>query len=517
MSNNKVFHPFPPKQVKHNEDEYHNLNQWNRMTSKYEEKRFIERYKESFVGKTDFVNTVQWNREFYNDLPSSLYYYYNLYPKFIRENDLFKHACVILDRCHPFLTFHKKQDFLNDFAEFLMPHNEDEEQDAFNALWLNVRLPLTRNNAIRMSTKYWEKERVQEDEWDELTDEEEELKRQQESVNAIIEEMMEEENKKIKKKEEARAKKEAEEAKDQGKEAYDAYLKKIEDEKKKLEDEEAKKEEEEESKQKEEEEVVEEGVQMGMDEQEGEEAEKNEQEEDEELLKGDETTFEGWDIRPLYDPQTIIGVDPFRKSILEEDLPEIKFDEQYLSAGRRRYHELYLKTQKLLLTEEEKEEFMTLNETKFTNPEYYSEITGIPIEELNTIREKKKSFKEKYFVELEGKELPISESDLQLLEEEVTNLEIMGQKKDECFTIMDAPDEGDDEYYVPPIPDFRKRLNPNHIFKIPIDYYDNDDGFWDEYIQEKKERFNPREIKQMPFIGVYKDIKGIESQNEGNI
>lgn len=400
-----------------------------------------------------------------------------------------------------------------------MPHHEDEEQDAFNALWLNVKLPLTRNNAIKMSTRYWEKERIQQDEWDDLTDEEEDLKRQQESINAIIEEMMEEENKKIKKKEEARAKKEAEEAKDQGKEAYDAYLKKIEDEKKKLEDDEAKKEEEDESKKKEEEEVVDQDVQEQATEGEGqEEAAKDDLDDDEEFLQGDETTFEGWDIRPLYDPQTIIGVDPFRRNILEDELPEIKFDDILPSKEKRRYQELYIKTQKLLITDEEKEEFIKLNETKFSDPAFFSKITGIPLEELNIIKEKKKSFKEKYFVEVEdGQEFPISESDLQLLEEEVTNLEILGQKKDECFTIMDAPDETADDYYVPPIPDFRKPLNPNHIFKLPIDYYDNDDGFWDDYIQEKKERFNPREIKNMPFIGVYKDIKGIASENNGQI
>lgn len=35
----------------------------------------------------------------------------------------------------------------------------------------------------------------------------------------------------------------------------------------------------------------------------------------------------------------------------------------------------------------------------------------------------------------------------------------------------------------------------------PIDFYDNDDGFWDEFIEQKKEKFNKLKINTLrPFI-----------------
>lgn len=44
------------------------------------------------------------------------------------------------------------------------------------------------------------------------------------------------------------------------------------------------------------------------------------------------------------------------------------------------------------------------------------------------------------------------------------------------------------DFYVKPYP------GPHHVFAdttqpiLPLDYYDNDDGFWTEYIQYKQQR-----------------------------
>ena len=44
------------------------------------------------------------------------------------------------------------------------------------------------------------------------------------------------------------------------------------------------------------------------------------------------------------------------------------------------------------------------------------------------------------------------------------------------------------DFEIKPYPDIMSREDPGP--PIPIDFYDNDDGFWDKYIQRKKERMS---------------------------
>jgi hypothetical protein len=49
------------------------------------------------------------------------------------------------------------------------------------------------------------------------------------------------------------------------------------------------------------------------------------------------------------------------------------------------------------------------------------------------------------------------------------------------------------DFYVKPYPDVREVLEDPHPI-IPLHYYDNDDGFWDEYIKEKHDRWGQHDM-----------------------
>ena len=186
----------------------------------------------------------------------------------------------------------------------------------------------------------------------------------------------------------------------------------------------------------------------------------------------------------MMDPNYKIGTDIYKKYLIEGGLPDIKLNEENISKSRKRYLELYKKTQKLNITKEEEKEFEKLNSTKETDPEYYSSITGIILSEIQIKKAMKQSFKEKFFKS--GVDLNITEADIQLIEKEVYNLEKKGTSSlEETHTVKDIRNPKD--FYIPPIPDPRLPANIFHKrANLPLEYYDNDDGFWDEYIDSKK-------------------------------
>lgn len=55
------------------------------------------------------------------------------------------------------------------------------------------------------------------------------------------------------------------------------------------------------------------------------------------------------------------------------------------------------------------------------------------------------------------------------------------------FTVEPEMEKVQTDFYIKPYP------SPHHVFEeagplLPLNYYDNDDGFWDEYIQYKQDR-----------------------------
>ena len=54
------------------------------------------------------------------------------------------------------------------------------------------------------------------------------------------------------------------------------------------------------------------------------------------------------------------------------------------------------------------------------------------------------------------------------------------------------------DFYILPYPDPTEADSPEEPL-IPLNYYDNDDGFWDKYIQMKQEKWgaNPMIVNRM--------------------
>jgi hypothetical protein len=46
------------------------------------------------------------------------------------------------------------------------------------------------------------------------------------------------------------------------------------------------------------------------------------------------------------------------------------------------------------------------------------------------------------------------------------------------------------DFLIPPLKNpYESAVNPEEM-DYPVNYYDNDDGFWDEFITEKKQRYD---------------------------
>jgi len=143
--------------------------------------------------------------------------------------------------------------------------------------------------------------------------------------------------------------------------------------------------------------------------------------------------------------------------------------------------------QKLIINSEEEKELQELLKTRESNPEFFSMITGIPLEEINIIAESKKSFIDTYFTDTS--KLKLNEAELQLMEKEISNV---GNR-----TRVTEEDENDNklgEYFYPPIGNYGKPKSP-FFQNIPIEYYDNEDGFWDSYIEERRAHFDTKNMK----------------------
>lgn len=313
-------------------------------------------------------------------------------------------------------------------------------------------------------------------------------------INYEITADTEEEEAKEKKRQESRDKREMEEAKAAGKEAFEEYKKKKEDEEKQRLEEEEKKEQEEYEKYLAEQEEKEKQLEKEMKEVRPEDFEEEEKDIDG-GIKTIEIPDDELDLNVIKDPDDIFGEDKKRKYLVEGGLPKINKNNFNKSPERMRYIELYDKMQKLICSKEEESELIELLKTKKTNPKLYSEITGISIEEISYEEELKKTFSETYFKK--DSNINLSEAELALIEREVANIGNRSKSEDQSEGSYIENLEPED-FYTPPIPNYDKPINPHHNI-IPYDFYDNEDGFWDDYIKEKRESFDLSNVKMKPY------------------
>ena len=152
-----------------------------------------------------------------------------------------------------------------------------------------------------------------------------------------------------------------------------------------------------------------------------------------------------------------------------------------------------------MISKEELNEFYNILKLKETNPAMYSYITGIPLSEIEKVKLQRATFTDTYFAS--GTKLNLSEAELKLIETEVEGVKNKLDKGDEKES--DIIEKGT-QSMIRPIHDPTTPLSP-YYQDIPIDYYDNEDGFWDDYIKEKHSHFDVRNVHYRPFHS-YQDV-----------
>ena len=130
----------------------------------------------------------------------------------------------------------------------------------------------------------------------------------------------------------------------------------------------------------------------------------------------------------------------------------------------------------------------------------YSYITGIPLSEILKVKLQRATFTDTYFNN--DVKLNVSEAELKLIESEVDSVKGRINTEESRKNI----DEGEllPKSFIKPISDPCTPIC-QHFEDIPIDFYDNDDGFWDDYIKEKHGYFDVKNLHYRPFE-VYSDM-----------
>ena len=450
-----------------------------------------------------------------------------LYPKASRDLVVVKNAIQILTKSYPHIPFKSKAEIVDTLCGISFNLAAKDLDDGVNMTKNYKPYARTIKNIKYFAAFNWAtyRKRTKSQYGGEETETDDEETLAGRTMLNKIEEEREEEERQMQKELEAKEKREAEAAKNAGKEAYDAYKKKIEDEKKAKEKEEMRKEMEEEVF--EEKDEVEEAesnkrqhlkaLRIGIIKKEELLAQisniQDEEEREEELdnigdkgREGDKNYDESgrpiidWEQIDDYDftnPFDFYGIDDTKKHVLEGGIPEIRMNENVYDDKRLRFLNLYKKVTKFLSTPEEEQEFEKLLSTKDTDPELYSYITGIPLEEISQVKEQAKTFTNTYFKNTHN--LSASEAELQILEQKISRLTNQEEEVDE--------DDDDDEDYTLISMQHPLLVGSPFLQKIPIDYYDNDDGFWDDYIDSKIDSFDVRNLKERPLSYFYENIR----------
>lgn len=510
---NNLLSFIPPKMNLKFHEAIHNFTNWNGLIGPIHTHNYFKYIKEAYLEKQSFdyledcelfFNKV--NEKYQEKIAGeNLLAYLELYPDSVKNHPTIKIAVQSLMKYQIFMSFTLKTVMIDILSTLIFELSERDSQKGVNLYSGQNPLPRTIRNAKRLYLVDWKKymrpERKidQDPELDESGDEEMMIA---ESMQAKLDEEKEEEERQEKKKAEAAEKRALEEAKNQSKEAYDALKKKIEDEKKAKEKEEIAREEDLEL-ELDQEEDFRDDASYSKEERDDKEAEEKrefdaEPEDQKKELGFDEfgrLTFssEQFDYNYTMNPQIILGENEVKKHLVQNGLPKLSIRRFEKDPERNRYIELHKKMTKLIITKEEEKELLALLSLRDTDPYKYSKITGITIKEIRSSQKQRKSFTDTYFKD--GHDLRMTEGELKLIEKETKNLDLLtksNEEEDGAFI------EKGTQRYIRPIADATYAINP-HTQEIPIDFYDNDDGFWDDYIEHKYNRLDLTKLKFKPF------------------
>lgn len=502
MSNNpfQLFNLLPPKMSFRKDEMLDTWIEWNRMNQLPEFRKFLESEEKAKDFKCDLQSDVfkinnSINATYLKKIESKSYYtLLELYPDEVKKNPIVKNIVQMCSK-HPYYEFDFVHSLIDFFAASELDIHKDRKSIYLDILETHHPYPLNRKNreVLMLDPDIKKLEVKADDDYFDYFEDDDFHDDAFEALNIEITYDNEEEEREEARKLEAQEKRELEAAKESGKEAMEALKKKKEEEEKIKQEELAKQEEleyleylkQEEERQAREDKDQEEAMEKMM-----------------EYMSSDaakKMVDRVWQKNAVKDPNEILGRDDKKKFIVDGGLPEINLNFINESPERMRYVELHYKATRLIITRDEENELMELLKTKDTDPELYSSITGIPLEEVLKETELKKTFTETYFQK--NANIGLSELELQLAEKEISNLDSKkSENTDENNNNRDNDEEDinlDDEYF-PPIPDYTR---PRSIYRqnIPIDFYDNDDGFWDDIIQEKRSAFDVSNLKRRTY------------------
>lgn len=502
--------PLPPKTPFMFMNFFKSMCEWNEVTDNLiDENSLIENLvkdqpKNEFNNYADSVNIYNDGIKYKDAV--SMKSLIKIYPDLVQDNINIRNIIQVLDRhCTRKYTVDQKQFILDFFAYTILPFSKKSQKYVDEYLVEGSRsLPRTMKNFKKFNAVNWKKverrvvkEKYPDDIDSETTDEELRViigGFVDNGIDAELEEMERQEEKKKAEKE----KRDAEEAKNLGKEAFEAYKKKIEDERKLKEKEEEEREEKEIEKENLQAQKEEDGlVELNFNEQLELEDDTNKEEEDtDEVLDEKGRVIFGHDELDRYSnitPNEYVGKELKKKYLVLGGLPKLERNHILTNSDQIRFVELYDKMQKLKISKDEEEEFLKTLELRITDPEKFSKISGIPVSEITFSTEKAKNIAENLFKDVS--KVNLTENELRIMYGD--NISMDSNEIDNTLDVKKL-EESASKFYFKPLEDPYVPANPN-LNPIPIDFYDNDDGFWDSYKLEKLRRFDFGNVNNAPF------------------
>jgi hypothetical protein len=523
-------------------------------------------YHNARVGINKFNSDIANLIKNFNNLPPmkeapSLIPYYELYPKWIREHPAMQTAVRALDRYNCMLAYKTRIHMLNIVAQYLFPI-DDKLREIANYL-LDARPDPVNSNIAQELVKYEGEHEISILPDDYYTDEEEMEGTIITAEMVRVWEKEDEEERKTKKREEGRAKRAAEEAKAAGmpapkvdkaaeeKKKEEEEMKLMQEEQERLEEEkraeeERIKQEEREKKKKKKLEYVEKrrtkreirdnelredlskNALKGVEEIKAKEEKKKKVNEDEpdfdsvennenqvKIQEEDETQFETRKRRERRERQLKYG-----KKVFEDKTEDIRSEKiekvyEYIKKNRdisfeekiKNIKEEYLNNNEINL-----HIYVSLMKTELFTPEQKQIISNVyqvnePLEELVSILKKRDDERIKEY-NLMLDLLDVASSQMETLKNYAVEDMYQLSLKEHDSEIQDNDDMGLKDVYCRPKPDYETSLRPIS-WSIPVDYYINDDGFWDNYIKEKQEKVDVRLFTEKPFIFYKRKIRRI--------
>jgi hypothetical protein len=497
---------------------------WNEAIQEFIDK---DSYLSQILGDSNINSELVAETKYYNEgikykYSMSMKSLVQIYPDSVKNNINVRNIIQALDKyCNRNYTLDTKQFILDVMAYTVLPFSKKSNQFIEEYLIEGSRTPpRTMKNFKKYNAINWKKverrvikEKIPDDIESETTDEELRIVVGgfvDTGIDAELEELERQEEKKKAEKE----KRDAENAKNMGKEAFDAYKKKIEDEKK------AKEKEEEE---REEKEIEKENLQAQKEEDgtfelaetadhEIEEENVDVEEDSDEVLDdmgrvvfGHNELDRNWTITP----DDYVGKELKKKFLVSGGLPKLEKNRWITNPDQIRFTELYEKMQKLKISKDEEEEFLKYLEFRISDPERFSQISGIPISEITFSTEKAKNIAENLFkdvskVNLSENELRIMYGDNISMDSNDINNEIDPKKLEESAG----------SFYIKPLENPYIPSNPN-LNPIPIDFYDNDDGFWDSFKQNKLNKLDFSSLNNAPFFSLKDNL--VKRKSDENV